>query len=1319
MSRVEAAVEAASAGSGLDPAGAALSGGGEMGALIRSIDWSQTALGPVEAWPQSLRTALSILLSSEHPMFLWWGRELIQFYNDGYRPILGSTKHPAAMGQAGRVCWKEIWDVIEPMIEKVFSGGATYTRDGLLILDRHGFLEECYFNYGYSPIRDERGAVAGVFVACSESTGHILGQRRLKLLGELGTRAADAKNVDDACRVMMQTVAAAGRDLPFALLYLVEPDGARASLAGAAGLDPGHAAAPAALSLDRAEGAVWPLHRALREEVDVDLSALKARAAPLPGGPWPDAARRAVVLPLPRAGGGGPAGFLVAGVSPRLVLDDDYRGFLRLVAAHGATAIHNARASEQEQRRLLALAEIDRAKTAFFSNVSHEFRTPLTLILGPAEDGLRDAEHPLPPRQRERLAIIHRNSLRLLRLVNTLLDFSRIEAGRIRACYQPTELGAFTADLASSFRSLFERAGLSLAVDCPPLPEPAYVDRDLWEKIVLNLVSNAFKFTFAGGVRVSVEAIDGSVVLSVADTGTGIPEAELPHLFERFHRVEGARGRSYEGSGIGLALVQELARLHGGSVAVQSRVGEGSRFSVSVPLGKAHLPEEHVEASAAPAAAGRGAAPFLDEAAPWLRGAEAPSVPPPPGAMPAAGEGPAVKLPGHILVADDNADMREYVRRLLVAEGWTVEAAADGLAALERARARAPDLVLTDVMMPGLDGFGLLRALRADEHTRGVAVMMLSARAGEEERVDSLEAGADDFLVKPFSAKELLARVRIHVELARRRREAEGQRQYLNDLFMQAPGPIAILRGPELVFEVVNPLYQRLVGGRALVGRPIRAALPELEGQEVWDLLGRVMRTGEPVVGKELLVRLDRQGTGATEEVFFNFVYQPMRDRDGAVEGVFVFAFEVTDQVIARRRVEALVAALKLADQRKDEFLAMLAHELRNPMASISLSLSLLDDVEGQAPGSARYREIARRQMGHLVRLVDDLLDVSRITRGTVELRLEDVDLAAVVQSAVAAARPAVQARQHELSLSVGPGDFGVRADATRLEQVVTNLLTNAAKYTPPGGAIAVRLSREAAGGAPEAVLRVRDTGRGIPAAMLEKVFELFTQVDQTIDRSTGGLGLGLTLVRRLVEMHGGSVVAASDGPGKGSEFTVRLPLGAGAAPPLASREGPRLASREEPPITLRAEPRPRAAERRRVLVVEDAEDVRRVLREFLEALGHEVAVAADGLEGVAKLVSLRPDVAFVDVGLPGIDGHEVARRARAAPGGEALYLVALSGYGGPEDHARSRRAGFDLHLTKPVVAATLQEVLAGRRGGVAGSGARTSEREPVDDHDP
>ncbi|WP_437293047.1 ATP-binding protein [Sorangium sp. So ce426] len=1282
-------VEEASAGAGPDPACGALAGGGEMGALIRSIDWSQTALGPVEAWPESLRTALSILLSSEHPMFLWWGRELIQFYNDAYRPILGSKKHPAAMGQAGRECWKEIWDILGPMLEKAFAGEATYVRDGLLALDRHGFMEECYFSYGQSPLRDESGAVAGILVACSESTGYILGQRRLQVLGALAARAADARSVHEVCRVMMETLAQDGRDVPFALLYLVDDDGAHARLAGTAGLDPDHAAAPATVGLGAAAGAVWPLHRALREDVEVELSALPARVGPLPGGPWPEAARQAVVLPLPRAGAGGrPAGFLVAGVSPRLVLDDDYRRFLRLLAGHGAAALQNARASEEERRRLDALAELDRAKTAFFSNISHEFRTPLTLILGPVEDGLSDAEHPLPAPQRDRLAIVYRNSLRLLRLVNTLLDFSRIEAGRIRASYQPTDLGSFTAELASSFRSLMDRAGLALTVECPPLSEPAYVDRELWEKIVLNLVSNAFKFTFSGGVRVTLEEAGGRIVLAVEDTGTGIPEEELPRVFDRFYRVEGARGRSYEGSGIGLALVRELAKLHGGNVAVESRLGAGSRFSVAIPLGKAHLPADRIDLAPAPAAEGRGAAPFLDEAAQWERDERAPD------ALPAERR-PAPKQPGHILVADDNADMRDYVQRLLLDERWTVEAVADGQAALESARAHVPDLVLTDVMMPRLDGFGLLKALRADERTRGVAVMMLSARAGEEVRVDSLGAGADDFLVKPFSARELLARVRIHVELARRRREAEGQRQYLNDLFMQAPGPIAILRGPEHVFEVVNPLYQQLVGGRAQVGKPILAALPELAGQSILDLLDTVTRTGEPYVGRELAVRLDRKGDGTTEERFFNFVFQPMRDRDGAIEGIFVFAFEVTDQVSARRRVEALVEALRLADQRKDEFLAMLAHELRNPLAAISLSLTLLGDLAGEAPRSARYREIARRQVGNLVRLVDDLLDVSRITRGTVELRLEDVDLAAAVRNAAAAVSPAVEARRHALSVEVGPGDFGMRADATRLEQVVTNLLTNAAKYTPPEGAISVRLTREAAGAAPEAVLRVRDTGRGIPAAMLERVFELFTQVDQTIDRSTGGLGLGLTLVRRLVEMHGGSVVAESAGPGLGSEFIVRLPLGRGAAPQLAPGAAPPLAPGAEPPA---APPPAEAAERRRVLVVEDVEDVRRVMSEFIEALGHEVTVAVDGLDGVTKLLELRPEVAFIDIGLPDIDGHEVARRARAAPGGGALCLVAISGYGGPEDQARSRQAGFDLHLTKPVGGATLRQVLAERR---------------------
>jgi signal transduction histidine kinase len=429
------------------------------------------------------------------------------------------------------------------------------------------------------------------------------------------------------------------------------------------------------------------------------------------------------------------------------------------------------------------LAELDKVKTAFFSNISHEFRTPLTLLLGPVEDGLADAKESLSPRQRERLEFVHHNALRLLKLVNALLDFSRIQAGRIRAIYAPTDISRLTAELASAFRSGIEKAGLHLVVDCPKFSEPAYIDRDMWEKIVLNLISNAFKFTFQGEIAVRLRDDERYYKLSVQDTGTGIPEDQLAHIFERFHRVQSAKSRSYEGTGIGLSLVQELVKLHGGTVSVQSVVGQGTTLTVLIPRGNAHLPAEDIGYPDAVVSTMDSAAIFAEEALRWLPHEERARGPHPTRSENGAVEkAPVVPLPARILLADDNADLRAYVTGLL-APYYLVEAAPDGEAALRLARERPPDLVLSDVIMPRLDGFGLLRELRSDARTRTIPVILLSARAGEESAVEGLETGADDYLVKPFSTRELLARVRTHLELARVRREcANGLEQANKEL---------------------------------------------------------------------------------------------------------------------------------------------------------------------------------------------------------------------------------------------------------------------------------------------------------------------------------------------------------------------------------------------------------------------------------------------------------------------------------------------------------------------------------------------------------
>ncbi|HUA90027.1 MAG TPA: ATP-binding protein, partial [Steroidobacteraceae bacterium] len=413
------------------------------------------------------------------------------------------------------------------------------------------------------------------------------------------------------------------------------------------------------------------------------------------------------------------------------------------------------------------LAELDAAKTAFFSNISHEFRTPLTLMLGPLEDQLTDSTAALPAPVRERIETAHRHGLRLLKLVNALLDFSRIEAGRTQAHFQRTDLAEFTAALASQFETAMKRAALRLTIDCPALAEPVFVDRDMWEKVVLNLMSNAFKHTFQGGITVRLRATRAGCALVVEDSGIGIPAGEVPHLFERFHRVRGAASRTHEGSGIGLSLVKELVAVHGGEIRVDSQPGQGSRFTVTLKSGSAHLPPDQVEHGECSLALPRATRGYVQEATSWL---PEPAEPKSPESAPTAVAAPRPR----ILLADDNPDMRRYVARLLE-RFYEVRAVADGAAALESARAEPPDLVLSDAMMPRLDGFGLLRALRADERTRQLPVILLSARAGEESAVEGLDAGADDYLVKPFSARELLARVRAHLSLADQRRRLERE----------------------------------------------------------------------------------------------------------------------------------------------------------------------------------------------------------------------------------------------------------------------------------------------------------------------------------------------------------------------------------------------------------------------------------------------------------------------------------------------------------------------------------------------------------------
>jgi signal transduction histidine kinase len=756
-----------------------LIGGGEMGKLIRAMDWTKTPLGPIESWPQNLRTTVSLCLASNFPIALAWGPKHVQIYNDGYWPICGE-KHPHSMGQDFTECWAAPWPVISEAFERALAGETSFLENQRMFLDRNGYLEETFFTFSFSPIRDENG-VAGLFHPVTETTSRMLSERRTRALRDLAGRAGQAQTMEQACLLTAQTLSDYALDLPFALFYLLEDQGKEARLIAATGLPQNSAASPSIIDLTEPEKCAWPLGEVARSRRAQQIDDLEKRFGPLSCGEYPEPQKQALMLPITPPGCERPVGVLVAGVSPRLPLNETYYSFYDLLTVAVTTEVANARAYEEASKRAEALAEIDRAKTEFFSNVSHEFRTPLTLMLGPLEDELAERDAPLPPARRERLEAAHRNSLRLLKLVNSLLDFSRIEAGRIQASYEPTDLATLTAELASVFRSAIEKAGLSLTIDCPALPEPVCVDREMWEKIVLNLLSNAFKHTFAGSITVTLRWQGDHARLVVADTGVGIPASELPRLFERFHRVKEAKSRTHEGTGIGLALVQELVLLHGGTVSVESQEGKGSSFIVTAKAGTAHLPSDRLLTTRSLTSTTVRAAAYVEEAMHWLPNTEA--LPAPPSASPSPSQSSeaamadlaapeaagAVKVRPRILWADDNADMRDYVRRLLT-DRYDVIAVADGLTALERAREQPPDLVLSDVMMPGLDGFGLLGKLRTDPRTCTVPVILLSARAGQESAVEGLDAGADDYLVKPFSAQELLARVGTHLQLAQARR---------------------------------------------------------------------------------------------------------------------------------------------------------------------------------------------------------------------------------------------------------------------------------------------------------------------------------------------------------------------------------------------------------------------------------------------------------------------------------------------------------------------------------------------------------------------
>jgi PAS domain S-box-containing protein len=1088
-----------------------------MRALVTSFDWSITPLGPQEFWPQSLRTVVDVLLTSRFAMWMGWGPDLTFLYNDTYSQVTLGKKHPWALGKPASEVWREIWSEIGPRIQKVLdTGEATWDEGLLLFLERSGYAEETYHTFSYSPLRDDQAKVSGMLCVVTEETDRVIGERRLRFLRLLASELGAAISEPEVLNAVERSLNEDDKDLPFALVYLKDEEGV-CRLAGSSGFRAGDRAAPWSISPYEADP-VWPIEKILVERKAVIMSGLRTRFSELPTGAWNEPPNRAKVVPLVRQKQEAPLGFLVVGLNPFRPLDADYEGFIDLIAGQIAGGIFTARAFEQERSRADALAEIDRAKTAFFTNISHEFRTPITLMLGPLDEltSPHRETRVLFAEERDQLSMVHRNARRLLRLVNALLEFSRIEAGRASATYQLTDLSTYTAELASAFASATERAGINLTVRSELHRGPVAVDREMWEKIVLNLVSNAFKFTLQGSISVLLkEDPEGNgVQLQVADTGVGIRKDDLGHLFQRFQRAQNAGGRSFEGTGIGLALVRELVDLHGGTIHVESEFGSGTVFTVTVPRG-ANAAQLATAASLAaqlsPAAKG-----YVEEAVGWNSNiiGLSPSLDSS-ARSPESLAGPRQRL----LLADDNADMRSYLQRLL-SPTYDVEAVTNGRLALDAALAHPPDLVVTDVMMPELDGFGLLTALRSHPSTGSIPIIMVSARAGEESHVDGLQAGADDYLVKPFSARELLARVRTQLLLRQRSSQFET-------LVNQAPLGIIVVDGDLRIVQVnpiAKPVFDQILN---LIGAPLQEIMHAIwtrsYADEILQAFRHTLDTGEAYsTPKRVEFRVDRQQ---------NEYYEWRIDRIAMPQGghgVVCYFRDISAQVHAEealRKSEKLAAVGRLA--------STISHEINNPLESVTNLLYIIRNA-AKDESLLRYVNLAEEELKRASEVVRHSLKFHRQTSSP-----ESESISELLASTLTVYEP----RLKQLNISVEcelASSLPVLCYGSELRQVFANLIGNASDACASGGRILLRTKDaiDPRTGLKGVRVTVADSGSGMSPETRGRVFEPFFTT-----KGISGTGLGLWVSSEILSRHRAIIrLKSSQSAPSGTVFSIFFP---------------------------------------------------------------------------------------------------------------------------------------------------------------------------------
>lgn len=1337
-----------------------LADGGKSGAVVRSVDWSKNPLGPVSSWPQSLRTAVNLCLVSSFPSAVIWGPQRTQIYNDAYSRLC-SDHGVSAIGRDFKTCRSAEWDVLEPELREAGVGKARESKAHRVFTKQDtDYWEENFFDFSFAPIHGETGEIDGVFHLATDTTQQNLTDRRSSILRDITDNAAGIQTVEDAGELLAKKLAKAQADLPFFLLYNRDPGDTRARLVVNVGCEESASLNPESLDLVQASTSGWPLELSLQYCKVVEVSDLSQRFGQLRCGPYPESPRQAVIMPVAVQGTACPLGIIIAGVSARRPLDDLCRTFYQQLRDTVTSLLNRTHAYTEESRRretALALQNSEERYRAIVESQTEmicRFRSDGTILfvneawargigipasvamgeniwdlVGEEDRSSIIAQHnalrpdsplfrieypaPAPGSQGERWVLWTTCGLEFDRNGRPgvfqscgvdITDRKRAEEAlraseeRLRIALQGAHAGAWSRNIVTGEADCSPE--MPVLYGYPPSTQPNYD----------QLFSR-------------VHSADGEVLRQYLHRRVESDARDFQHEFRIVHPERGLRwildigcierdskGKAVRLTGINMDVTErkqaeealresetKFRRLaeavptmvwvcqHNGSVTYANRrwteyTGQGledargfgwidvihpddldrtrSLWKQSLKSGTVYEGEVRYRRR--------------DGQYRWHRFK----------ALPWYDEGGGVSewYGASIDVEEQKAvehNLRESERHFR-----TVADAAPAILWMT-----SPDgacsfisrgwYEFTGQTPEEAEGFGWLDVISPKDRERVNQIFMAANSKREEFAFDYRIARADGEYRWVIDAGrprfhvngEFLGYVGSVIDVHERKqaeetlRDSEERFHTLADNMSQ----LAWMADADGSIFWFNRRWYEYTGASVESMHDwawTRAVRPDYAD----SVKQKILHSFEAGEGWEDLVPLhDADGNYR----WFLSRALPIRDERGTIIRWLDTKTDITDQQNAEQ-------ALKEADRRKNEFLATLAHELRNPLAPIRNGLQIMQLASHDPESVERARTMMERQFEHMVRLIDDLLDLSRISRGKITLHKERVELAAVIRQAVETSRPGIEEHGHELTVSLPPETLWVNADPTRLSQVFANLLNNAAKFTDRSGQIWVTVDRRNG----EVCVSVRDNGIGIPSQSLPDIFDMFIQADPSLERSHGGLGIGLSLVKGLVEMHEGGVEAKSDGTGLGSEFIVRLPL-------LISDidEAKEMQEQVE-------------HKRRRILVVDDNRDSAASMATMLELMDNETATAHDGLEALGAAASFRPDVILLDIGMPKLNGYDVARKIREHDWGRDMVLVALTGWGQEEDRRRSQEAGINFHLVKPVELSVLQNVLGKQKGG-------------------